>query len=91
MAARVNELGRPSCCRRARPRLSEDDRPQPVTLPHRPARLVAVAVLGRWEVALAIRACHRAVRTAESHYFLSGANFFDFGLNIGLLRSRRYP
>src|ERR1035438_7914628 len=29
--------------------------------------------------------------TAESHYFLSGANFFDFGLNIGPIALMALP
>ena len=73
--------------------LSEDDRPQPVT-----AAAPAGATgwrwqsLGRWEVALVGFVLATVLfGTAESHYFLSGANFFDFGLNIGPIALMALP
>ena len=48
--------------------------------------------LGRWEVALVGFVIATVLYgTAESHYFLSGANFFDFGLNIGPIALMALP
>jgi rhamnose transport system permease protein len=48
--------------------------------------------LGRWEVALVgFVIATLLFGSAESHYFLSGANFFDFGLNIGPIALMALP
>ena len=48
--------------------------------------------LGRWEVALVGFVIATILYgTIESHYFLSGANFFDFGLNIGPIALMALP
>jgi rhamnose transport system permease protein len=48
--------------------------------------------LGRWEVALVGFVIATVLYgAAESHYFLSGANFFDFGLNIGPIALMALP
>ncbi len=48
--------------------------------------------LGRWEVALVGFVIATVLfGAAESHYFLSGSNFFDFGLNIGPIALMALP
>ena len=48
--------------------------------------------LGRWEVALVGFVIATVLfGVSESHYFLSGANFFDFGLNIGPIALMALP
>ena len=68
--------------------------------PAQPAATVAAPVaaawrwqsLGRWEVALVGFVIATVLfGTAESHYFLSGGDFFDFGLNIGPIALMALP
>ncbi len=48
--------------------------------------------LGRWEVALVGFVLATVLfGAAESHYFLSGGDFFDFGLNIGPIALMALP
>jgi rhamnose transport system permease protein len=48
--------------------------------------------LGRWEVALVGFVIATVLfGTTESHYFLSGGDFFDFGLNIGPIALMALP
>jgi rhamnose transport system permease protein len=48
--------------------------------------------LGRWEVALIGFVLATVLYgMSESHYFLTGANFFDFGLNIGPIALMALP
>ena len=48
--------------------------------------------LGRWEVALVGFVIATVLfGAAESHYFLSGGDFFDFGLNIGPIALMALP
>src|ERR1700683_5128172 len=71
------------------PVVAEQDRALAVNTPGHGSRWQS---LGRWEVALVGFVIATGLYgAAESHYFLSGTNFFDFGLNIGPIALMALP